>query len=109
MPILHSSITSPPAFSWDDWYSSVGGRSISIDEVTEYLNKIYNDQYLRFEGEVATHKTQFINEEEASDTIKEKAKEFGADIVGICEIEPSDVYRGKSVNEKFAIAVGQRM
>ena len=41
--------------------------------------------------------------------LKRKALEFGADIVGICEIEPSDVYRGKTVMEKYAIAVGQRM
>lgn len=32
-----------------------------------------------------------------------------ADIVGICEIEPSDVYRGRTVTERYAIAVGQRM
>ena len=28
--------------------------------------------------------------------LKDKALEFGADIVGICDIEPSDVYRGRS-------------
>jgi epoxyqueuosine reductase len=100
---------SPPPFSWDDWYESVGGRSIKIDEADKILDSIYNDQYQRFDGEVAKHKTIFSSKEEASRLIKEKAIEFGADIVGICEIEPSDVYRGKTVTEKFAIAVGQRM
>lgn len=109
MQILQSSPDSPPAFSWDVWYESVGGRTISIDEVNEYLNQIYNDQYRRFEGEVASVKREFLSEAEASYLIKEKATEFGADIVGICEIEPSDIYRGKTVTEKFAIALGQRM
>ena len=40
--------------------------------------------------------------------VKEKALEFGADIVGICAIEPSDVYSGRVVTGRFAIAVGQR-
>ncbi len=109
MHLLHASTDSPPAFSWDDWCASVGGRSINIEEVNKYLNDIYNDQYKRFEGEVASVKREFKSEEEASQLIKDKAQEFGADIVGICEIEPSDIYRGKTVTEKFAIAVGQRM
>src|ERR1700733_7995166 len=109
MQPLQSSPASPPAFSWDVWYNSVGGRTISIDEVNDYLNQIYNDQYRRFEGEVAFTRHEFLTEAEASRLIKEKASEFGADIVGICEIEPSDIYRGKIVTEKFAIAVGQRM
>jgi epoxyqueuosine reductase QueG len=100
---------SPPPFSWDDWYESVGGRSINIEDADSILDKIYNDQYQRFDGEVAEKKMVFTSKEEASRLIKEKAMEFGADIVGICEIEPSDVYRGKTVTEKFAIAVGQRM
>jgi len=29
--------------------------------------------------------------------------------VGICEIEPSDVYQGRTITKKYAIAVGQRM
>ena len=109
MQILQSSSDSPPAFSWDVWYGSIGGRTISIDEVNDYLNQIYNDQYRRFEGDVASTKHKFLSETEASRFIKEKATEFGADIVGICEIESSDIYRGKTVAEKFAIAVGQRM
>lgn len=40
---------------------------------------------------------------------KDKAIEFGADTFGICEIEPSDVYQGRTVAETYAIAVGQRM
>ena len=105
---LHVS-ASPPPFAWDDWYALVGGRSISIEEVDDILRQIYNDQYRRFEGEVAGTRVEFDSPAEASRHLKDKAAEFGADIVGICEIEPADVYRGRVVTEKYAIAVGQRM
>ncbi len=99
----------PPAFAWDDWYATVGGRSIRIPEVTDLLQEIFNHQYPRFDGDVATESRAFASPAEAARHLKEKALEFGADIVGICEIEPSDVYRGRVITEKYAIAVGQRM
>ena len=104
-----ASLKSPPAFSWNEWYASVGGRTISIDKVDAYLKDIYEDQYKRFEGNPSSVKEVFANDAEASALIKEKAMEFGADIVGICEIEPSDIYRGRTVTEKYAVAVGARM
>jgi len=102
-------VTPPPSFAWDDWYALVGGRSIRIEEVDDILRQIYNDQYERFEGEVTDSRVEFDSPAEASRHLKDKATEFGADIVGICEIEPTDVYRGRVVTEKYAIAVGQRM
>lgn len=98
-----------PPFAWDDWYAAVGGRSINIAELDRLLKEIKEDQYKRFDSEVAAEKVVFESALNASDLIKAKAIEFGADIVGVCEIEPSDVYRGKVVTEKFAIALGQRM
>lgn len=100
---------SPPAFSWEEWYEAVGGRSIQIDDVDKLLARIREDQYPRFDGEVASTRHEFASPDEAADHVKAKAQEFGADIVGVCEIEPSDVYRGRTVTEKYAIAVGQRM
>ena len=100
---------SPPPFAWDDWYALVGGRSIRIEEVDDILRQIYSEQYQRFEGEVADTRVEFDSPADASRHLKDKAAEFGADIVGICEIEPSDVYRGRTVTEKYAVAVGQRM
>ena len=99
----------PPAFAWDDWYAGLGGRTINIPEVEEILHNIYYDQFTRFQGQVADEKKDLGNPKEAATHIKEKAKEFGADIVGICEIEPSDIYRGREINEKYAIAIGGRM
>jgi epoxyqueuosine reductase len=98
-----------PAFSWDEWYARVGGRSIKIDAVDEYLREIRELQYPRFDGPVAPEPRVFASETEAAADIKAKARELGADIVGICRIEPSDVYRGRTVTETYAIAVGQRM
>jgi epoxyqueuosine reductase QueG len=102
-------LTSPPPFAWDDWYSLVGGRSIRIEEVDEILREIYDDQYRRFDGEVSDARVEFDSPADASRHLKDKALEFGADIVGVCEIEPTDVYRGRVVTERYAIAVGQRM
>ncbi len=100
---------SPPAFSWDDWYAGLGGREINIPEVDELLHQIFHEQFPRFVGKVAEEKKTFRDPEEASRHLKAKAQEFGADIVGICEIEPSDIYRGRAIEERFAIAVGGRM
>jgi len=104
-----SGSASPPAFAWEEWYARVGGRSIHIDAVDDLLRRIYEEQYPRFEGEVAAERRAFGLPAEASRHVKEAARACGADIVGICAIEPGDVYRGRTVTETYAIAVGQRM
>ncbi len=109
MPEMSAATTSPPTFAWEEWYDGVGGRTIDIPEVTAYLRRIYDEQYPRFTGDVSPVRHEFSSPEEASRVIKEKAVEFGADIVGICEIAPEDIYRGRTVTEKYAIAVGGRM
>ena len=106
---MDASPVAPPTFAWEEWYAAVGGRSINIEEVTVYLRKIYEDQSTRFDGEVAPVRHVFESPGDAARHLKEKAGQFGADIVGICEIEPSDIYRGRTVTEKFAVAVGQAM
>ncbi len=102
-------MSATPAFAWDDWYAAVGGRSIDIDAVNDYLHRIRSEQEPRFEGAVASRPHRFASPDEAAAHVKTRAKEFGADIVGICEIEPSDVYRGRPMPGRYAIAVGQRM
>ena len=98
-----------PPFRWDDWYAAVGGRTIHIAEVNAYLKQIHDEQYPRFTGPIAPTRREFGSPQDAAAHLKEQAMAFGADLVGICEIEPSDVYRGRTVTEKYAIAVGQRM
>lgn len=102
-------MTSPPAFAWEAWYEAVGGRTIQIDRVDEYLRLIVSEQEPRFTGAVAPERHEFASPADAASHLKAKARGFGADIVGICRIEPSDVYRGRTVEHTFAIAVGQRM
>lgn len=101
--------TPPPSFAWETWYESVGGRSIKIDEVDEMLRMIYDEQYPRFAGAVASRRVTFDSPVAATDDVKANALAFGADVVGIAEIEASDVYRGRKVPGTYAIAVGQRM
>ncbi|MFM7156694.1 MAG: hypothetical protein ACKO0Y_02645, partial [Bacteroidota bacterium] len=107
--MIQASTHSPIAFQWDSWYESVGGRTIQIKEVDEYLQHIREFQYPRFTGEVNPEQTQFASPEEASNYIKHLARTLGADEVGIACIEPSDIYKGRHVTEPFAIVVGQKM
>jgi hypothetical protein len=99
----------PPAFAWEEWYAKVGGRSISIGEVDAYLRHIYDDQYPRFTGTVASSRRTFATPDAAAAFVKDRALACGADIVGICEIDERDVYRGRTCTDRYAIAVGQRM
>ena len=97
------------AFNWDAWYESVGGRSIRIEQVDQLLAKIREDQYPQFDGEVNPSRTVFERAEDAAANIKARALDLGADEVGIAVIEPSDIYAGREVAERFAIVVGQKM
>src|ERR1700734_170274 len=106
---MKGSSTSPPPFSWDEWYASVGGRSIHITEVDHILHEIKEYQYPKFKGEVNVIPTVFETAEEAAALVKRKALELGADEVGIAEIEPTDIYKDRVINEKYAIVVGQKM
>lgn len=101
--------TSPPAFLWDEWYGAIGGRQIKIAEVDAILEQIREHQYPRFRGEVNPVRTEFASAAQATAAVKQQAFALGAGEVGVAEIEPSDIYRGRSVDEKYAIVVGQRM
>jgi epoxyqueuosine reductase QueG len=98
-----------PPFAWEQWYDAIGGRTIAIDQVDRYLRQIYEEQYPRFDGPVARERRAFASPADAARHLKERAVAFGADIVGICRIEPSDVYAGRTIADTYAIAVGQRM
>lgn len=106
---MTSAETSPPAFLWDEWYRSIGGRRINIKEVDGILSQIREHQYPRFKGNVNPTLTNFANATLAAAAVKQKGFELGADEVGIAEIEPGDIYKGRVVNEKYAIVVAQRM
>jgi len=107
--MIVSSEFSPPAFMWNEWYQSIGGRKIDISEVNDILTAIKEEQSPKFKGPVNPIKTEFKSPEEASKIIKTKAILLGADEVGIAEIEDSDIYKGRQISEKLAIVVGQKM
>lgn len=99
----------PPPFQWDAWYASIGGRSAPVEEVAEYLRKIREEQEPRFDGPVAPIAREFASPAEAAAHLKAAARANGADLVGICCVEASDLYRGRRSPGRFAVAVGQRM
>lgn len=98
-----------PAFNWDMWYAAAGGRTIDIPEADRLIKVIKEDQTKRFDGPVAEVQRKFSSKEEAAHLIKQKARELGADEVGVALIESTDIYRGREIEGKFAIVVGQRM
>lgn len=98
-----------PAFNWDQWYAAVGGRTIDIPEADRLIKVIKEEQTKRFDGPVAAEQQKFSSPAEATELIKQKARELGADEAGIALIESTDIYRGRELEGKFAIVVGQRM
>ena len=106
---MKSSRHSPPSFNWDEWYSSIGGRKININEAEDILYKIKEYQLPRFEGPINPNKTTFESASAASNHLKKHAFKFGANEVGIAEIEETDIYQNREIKEKYAIVVGQKM
>ncbi len=107
--LMRSSESSPPAFQWDDWYASIGGRNINDADMNQLLKDIKRKQYPRFRGEVSAQQQPFASPAEAAKAIKDKALALGAGDAGIAEIEPSDIYKGREIHDRYAIVVGQRM
>ncbi len=70
---MKGSPTSPPPFSWDDWYSSIGGRSIHIAEVDAILHEIREYQYPKFKGDTNPRQTVFESPSLAAAAVKQKA------------------------------------
>jgi epoxyqueuosine reductase QueG len=106
---MTSSETSPPAFLWEQWYNAAGGRQVDIKEVNAILGQIREHQQPRFNGPVNPTRTHFDTPAMAAESLKQKARALGADEVGIAEIEPSDIYKGREVKEKYALVVARRM
>lgn len=110
--VINGAPSSPPPFAWQEWYKGVGGRTIDIPEADVWMSRIYEEQYPRFDGCVAggeAARYHFSSEEEASTFVKGLAFGHGADMVGICTIDPNDVYKGRTVTERYAIVMGMRM
>lgn len=101
--------SAPPPFRWDEWYASIGGRTIAIPEVDETIRRIYEEQIPRFSGPVAPAPVPLGTPEQAAARLKAEARRLGADAVGICELHPSDLYRGRTTPHRFAISLARGM
>jgi len=104
-----AALESPPAFDWEAWYAAVGGRRTPVPEVARLLSLIYDGQYPRFQGAVAPERTELGSAEDAAAAVKDEARRLGADLVGICRLEPSDLYRGRSSPHTHAVVLGKAM
>jgi ferredoxin len=99
----------PPAFQWPQWYQGAGGRQIAIREIDDLMRQIFQEQVPRFQGPVAASQHAFATGADAASFVKRTALSLGADMVGICELAPSDLYRGREVPHRYAIALGKAM
>ncbi|HET6897686.1 MAG TPA: hypothetical protein VFK70_05035, partial [Vicinamibacteria bacterium] len=70
-PEIAAAPSSPPAFSWEKWYTGVGGRTIRIDAVDEYLRQIRQEQEPRFRGPVAERRRDLGSPARAAQDLKE--------------------------------------
>ena len=101
--------TQKPPFDWESWYEACGGRIDHTPKASEIVARISSEQGPKFTGSVECSARPFGTPDQASQFVKECATEAGAAAVGITRIEPSDIYEGRSVDETYAIAIGQRM
>ena len=60
----------------------------------------------RSAGPVAKHKIQVNDPNEMARHLKQKAKELGAGVVGITEIQPHDLYEDTEIKHRYAISIG---
>ncbi|MGD2089929.1 MAG: reductive dehalogenase domain-containing protein [Candidatus Aminicenantes bacterium] len=96
-------------FDWAYWYQSIGGRTIKSPRIADYKNLIKTDHINKLKGVPAGRVFQFKDIHDATTQVKQKSIHFGADLVGICNIEKADIYREGCVDEEIAIVLGQEM
>lgn len=69
----------------------------------------YRWKMRRSSGPVASEQIEVNNPGELRQRLKEKAKDFGAGVVGITEIMPEDLFEGVKLNYRYAICIGVPM
>ena len=109
LPVIQGDPVGPEPFDWGLWYGSIGGRSSPLPEAQAIMDRIFEGQYKRFEGPTAEDRQDFGSLSEAASWIKDRARQHGADIVGIARVDPADLYAHRTTEHTTAIVVGQRM
>lgn len=74
-----------------------------------WVNDLEEGQYPRLEGPVSEEKVHFGSPEEAARTIEEFAIAAGADMIGFTEVTDEIIFKGATVNGKYAISIGFQM
>lgn len=109
LPVIQGDPTNPGPFDWTAWYGNIGGRSSPLPDAQAIMDRIYQDQYQRFDGPTADTRQDLGTPADAASWVKARALLHGADIVGIARVEPGDLYANRTTQHPVAIVVGQRM
>jgi len=96
-------------FDWEQNYYSIGGRTLNIPKVREIANKIKDEQLIFDFIAAGPNPVNFNSDKEASDIIINKSLALGADVAGIATIDVNDIYKGRTLNGKYAIVLGKKM
>lgn len=78
-------------------------------ESTRYFELIAERHFPNLSGEVNPTKVEFDDVSALTQEIKSHARKLGADLVGISEVDQAYAYKGKQINEKYAISLGMEM
>jgi ferredoxin len=74
----------------------------------EYRQRMVDQQFPRLDGPVAKKKVD-LSPEDATNLIKEKAFELGADLLGYTELDPRFAIKGEDVAGKWAVSLAIEM
>jgi len=85
------------------------GEIRQVAEETQYYDLIAEKHQGRWRGEVNPVKTEVADPATLTKMVKDRARELGADLVGITEVDLAFVYKGKYVPHKYAISLGMEM
>lgn len=80
-----------------------------LPEVQRYYDLIAEKHAGRWRGKVNSAKTEVTDPATLTRMVKDKARELGADLVGVTEVDQTFVYMGKYVAHKYAISLGMEM
>lgn len=78
-------------------------------EVKNYREMITERVASRLNGPVKEEKCLLKDQAAASDMVKRKARELGADLIGVTRVDKSFIYLDKNVEERFAISLAMEM
>lgn len=78
-------------------------------EATRYMKLAVEEQWHRQRGEVNPARIRTTDPATLTRMVKETARDLGADLVGVAEVDQAFVYKGRYVTHKYAISLGAEM